>query len=510
MPSSPLPATPASSVGQFSPPTHATFRATTRRRVIRGIALGVTLAVTAVTVEGVMAPPAWARPTPSGSHTIDVALIAATYVDQAVPDLSMSSSNELWVGRDGAGETQTLLRFGLGVIPSGSIIVDATLNLVANRRSGYGTNGVVVSMSSTSWDTTATWNTRPVVGPEDAPMTFDTTDAAPLARMVDQWVNDGAPNRGLIVRPTPSVGDLDNIYGDETSSAPTARPSLRVTIAAVDPSAASLGNTLVPGPLDGSCGDGEIDLHRFFPSRPALGSWSPVGGQLQVSHNTTTLNACVSGIGGTNSTLDTIVFGVSTGEAHPVPDGRDVRFSAAGGRTPVVERGNGSGGWAGFSLPGWSAARVVGSSSAAEFRIPLGSLGWSCGPLTLHVMASHRDVDATGDHRAFPSTAAMNRPSDWVSIMLVGLPACPTPSAPTPPAAGRRATGSGSEAEPAQVWTSDQIAAFVAFVNAIQRAEATDLAARSAASRCRSVRRHGRIVRSCSGRAPRVRHHRRR
>jgi len=489
------------------------LRTRQRRWLIARTALVLTVAVTGLSVEGLMATPAWARPTPSGTHTIDVPLFAATYVDQAVPNLAMASSNELWVGRDGAGETQTLLRFGLGVIPTGSIIVDASLNLWANRRSGYGGNGAEVSMALTSWDSTITWNTRPVTDYRSVPVTFGSFDSVPLARMVDQWVNDGVLNRGLVVRPASSVVDLDNIYADETSATPNARPSLRVTIAGVDPSAATLGNTLVPGPLDGSCGDGEIDVQRFFPSRPAPGDSAPVAGRFELSHDATTLSACVSGVAGVNAGLDVMSFGVSTGDSHTVPDGRDVRFSANAWGTAAVDRGNNAGGWAPFSLPGWSAVRRPGSSSGAEFRIPLTSLGWSCGPLTLRVMAVHRDVDAFGDHRAFPNTTSMSRPSDWMSITLVGLPACSVLLAatpPTPPVAGSPATGSGSGAGAAAAWTPDQIARFVAFVNAVRRAEAAQLAARSAAARCRSVRRHGRIVRICSRRAPLVRHLRRR
>jgi len=452
------------------------------RHVTKRTALVVAIAMSGLTLEAMTALPASAATPPPGSYIVDLPMVVATYVDEIAPNSSEFSQNTLWSGRDGLGETQAFLKFDVTSIGVGSSIAKAELRLTSQSRAGGSTNNLSVSPITGSWNSTTTWNARPGFSTEATPMATGTVDTAQVARFVDGWVNDGQTNNGLAVHS--AVGsDVQNMYYDENDAIGLGRrPVLRVTITPLDSTSIELASSPISGPLNGVCGLGKTTQSRFFASRPTAAAGSLTTGFVNLGHDGTSLEVCVSGIAGANSFNDALFLGVSTGDSHSIPDGRDVRFEVS--RTIAqVSRGNGTGGWSSFSLPGWAASRDEYAWNSTEFRIPLTSLGWSCGPLSLRLMGAHIDVDYGGDSRAWPTRTVQNQPSAWQTVTLNGLTACPVVA---PPAPGAPPVF----APPA--WTPAQIMAFIAFFNAIKKAEAN-----AKASACRSVRRRGRTVRVC-------------
>jgi len=465
------------------------------------VAATVAVGLAALALEVVEPELAAAATPPPGSLVVSLPPTVATFVDQFVPSSILWGSPQLLIGRDSAGETNTLLKFDVSTIPIGSNIARAELKMTSTSRTGtVAPNTMVVSRATSNWTSATTWNSRPTSA-ESIATTIGTSDVTLINRYVDQWVNDGLPNRGVVARPTGDVTGYTNGYSDETAATSSERPVLVVTYTPPDPSTLTVASEPVSGLLDGSCGFSEITQSRYFATRPGVVASTLTTGQVSIGQDGTSLSVCVTGVAGDNSGWDTQWLGVSTGDSHSVPDGRDVRFEATPSLAPVVRVGNGAGGWNVTNLPGWTTSTQRTFVTAAEFRIPLSSLGWSCGPLSLRFMGAVVDIDAGGDNRAWPSTSSINNPGLWHPVALTGLPACAStpPTPPTIPTGGSTpgAAGPGS-ATPAPQLTSAQWAALVAFVNALRFAQFVELVRKSQPSRCRSVRRAGRVVRVCA------------
>lgn len=103
------------------------------------------------------------RPDPPGSvDKFSFTTAADTYVDASVPDSSFGTAASFWA--DSSPAKQSFLRFPVSGL-AGRTVEDVRLRLYQVDQSPEG--GRFFSITSNSWDETATWNTRPAIdGPE--------------------------------------------------------------------------------------------------------------------------------------------------------------------------------------------------------------------------------------------------------------------------------------------------------------------------------------------------------
>ncbi len=166
-----------------------------------------------------------------GAATTNYGTLATTYTN---PGTNNTTNNT----------KHSLIKFDLGAIPPGAVINSATLQVytTAARATAHVDN--VYRMVS-AWDeSTATWNTRNgstawagggVFGTADfgATLIGSITPSAVGAKtldvtsLVNDWVNNGVPNRGIVLYSTGSDNG-DAQYGTRENTTPANRPIITV------------------------------------------------------------------------------------------------------------------------------------------------------------------------------------------------------------------------------------------------------------------------------------------
>jgi hypothetical protein len=167
-----------------------------------------------------------------------------TYVDQFDPASSFGTLDRVEVRYydDGGGlseHMQTLLRFDLSGIPSGSTVTSATLT-VHNLRAAANTAGDVITMGKVkeAWTESRTWNqglpasdpsgvTLPSVASYTlAPATPEAYVITGLGPLVQQWVITPSGNYGVILA---TAGNLNFRLASREYADAACRPALQVT-----------------------------------------------------------------------------------------------------------------------------------------------------------------------------------------------------------------------------------------------------------------------------------------
>ena len=152
--------------------------------------------------------------------------VADAYICAAEPDVNDGSSNVLYTGLTNNGETRSLIRFDLGVIPPGAIIDSATfyLNLTTASHQLVRVHEITAPWSEAQ----VTWNN---FGDSFAPVTSASflADSAGLhqtdvTELVRAWIN-GTPNYGMLLEE-----NLDgfSIFSSSDNSNVQSRPRLEV------------------------------------------------------------------------------------------------------------------------------------------------------------------------------------------------------------------------------------------------------------------------------------------
>jgi hypothetical protein len=164
-----------------------------------------------------------AASTPGPADTLVFVPSADAYVDAAQPSVSFGSSNYLWV--DASSAKQSFLRFSLdGVV--GRTVTAVHLRLYQTDASPVG--GRVWSISSSDWDESVTWDTRPAI---DGPMlgTFGNVE-------VLTWYEVALdPSIVPVDGPISLAVDSDNADGARWASGEhTSQPQLVVELEPVD------------------------------------------------------------------------------------------------------------------------------------------------------------------------------------------------------------------------------------------------------------------------------------
>ena len=137
----------------------------------------------------------------------------------------------------------SLVQFDLSAVPPGATISSATMSLdVTTNKSNQVDQ---VHAMSTQWaETGATWNTRDGITAWGGGSTFSSTDykattiasftpsangvqTQTVTSMVNDWVNNGVPNRGLVLVST-GTNNADAAYATRENGTAANRPSLTV------------------------------------------------------------------------------------------------------------------------------------------------------------------------------------------------------------------------------------------------------------------------------------------
>ena len=172
-----------------------------------------------------------------------------TYLYEWKPDWNHGASVALSVTDQWTTNEQALLRFDLSAIPTGARIAEATLELHSENNS-WGSTSLTVHRVNNAWSEGsasggtgdgASWNNRDTgtlwnsAGGdyEINPVASAVTPGAvgwmswDIAALVDEWVNAGSPNYGLLLAPTVPGQGAD--FDSSDNSDPTVHPKLTIT-----------------------------------------------------------------------------------------------------------------------------------------------------------------------------------------------------------------------------------------------------------------------------------------
>ena len=156
------------------------------------------------------------------------------------PNNNYGSANELSVGSD----SETYIKFDLSSIPSGSVIISATLKLYQyNSVSGV---EICVHRVTGSWsESSITWNNKPSYDSQseacsDSAGQYQWTEWD-ITDLVQGWVDGSYDNHGLVLV---SSGDMVQFYSREWSEADK-RPKLTVEYVEPNTVTTTIANTTI-------------------------------------------------------------------------------------------------------------------------------------------------------------------------------------------------------------------------------------------------------------------------
>lgn len=164
-----------------------------------------------------------------------------TSLESGYPNSNRGSDPTLWIGRyyigfSGKSVYRALIQFDLGMVPQGSIVVEAILKLYFN----YATNPSIPAYITPflivdEWDeNTATWNN----GPNIDETVFGSTKAVTkegwygfnITNIVNGWISGIYKNNGIMLK-TPEVQNFEtkSFYSKDESINISLRPMLQLT-----------------------------------------------------------------------------------------------------------------------------------------------------------------------------------------------------------------------------------------------------------------------------------------
>ncbi|MCK5126704.1 MAG: DNRLRE domain-containing protein [candidate division Zixibacteria bacterium] len=147
----------------------------------------------------------------AGPWTVSCPVVADAHISSGAPNRNYGDAHELSIGSSYGANCAAFLKFDLSSIPENAKVVSA--NLVLYVRVSWGTFTVLVHNVSSSWnESTLTWNKYP--GWWSTPKTEITirqslppaTLIIPVSDQVKNWVTEGHPNDGLVLKCLPWPG----------------------------------------------------------------------------------------------------------------------------------------------------------------------------------------------------------------------------------------------------------------------------------------------------------------
>ncbi len=185
---------------------------------------------------------------PTGcSGTTNLTSVADTYVNQKSPTTANGTTTTMLTFPKTNEQRSSLVRFDLSSIPPGATITSATFKPTVTKAAPAGKQVDEVRPVVTTWTESATWNDADGAGSGDwAAGSFSSSDygaslgtitptstgqkSLAITSQVNDWVNNGVPNRGLALLPTGSNTDNKKIatYGTRENTTVASRPVLTV------------------------------------------------------------------------------------------------------------------------------------------------------------------------------------------------------------------------------------------------------------------------------------------